>query len=67
MKRIENHCVGCAVPAYPCIGNACPNRRVLVYYCDECKNEITTDVNEVDGQDLCNECFEKLTINLEEE
>lgn len=34
MRAIEDHCCGCAVPGYPCLGADCPNRRVLVLYCD---------------------------------
>lgn len=60
MKRIENHCVGCAAPGYPCLGDACENRRVVVYYCDECKYSIEGDVYEVDRKDLCENCLKKL-------
>ena len=28
MITYENECCGCAVPAYPCMGDACPNRHV---------------------------------------
>ena len=34
MTVIENHCCDCAAPGYPCMGSACPNRRVPVFYCD---------------------------------
>jgi hypothetical protein len=34
--RIENHCCDCAVPGYPCLGEACSRRHVRVFYCDKC-------------------------------
>lgn len=57
MVKIENHCCDCAVPGYPCMGSACPNRRVKVYYCDVCGDEIEGDVYEVDGEHLCEGCL----------
>ena len=59
MFRIEDHCCGCAVPSYPCAGNACPNKNVKVYYCDHCGEELD-EVYEVDGEDLCEECLKKM-------
>ena len=57
MIEYENECCDCAVPAYPCRGPSCPNRRVPHYYCDECGEESTT--YEFDGEELCLECIEK--------
>ena len=61
MVRIENHCCQCAVPGYPCQGEACSLRHVRVYYCDRCKGEISRDSqvykSEIDGKDLCEECY----------
>ena len=62
MKKIENHCCGCAVPAYPCIGDLCPNRNVEVHYCDnpECEVELPDDeIYEVDGEELCEKCLKE--------
>ena len=56
MKRIENHCCDCAVPGYPCRGDACPLRRVEVYYCDKCGCELE-EVYEVDDEVFCEECL----------
>lgn len=56
MIRIENHCIGCAVPSYPCRGSACPNRNVEVHYCDRCEAEME-EVYFVDGEELCEECL----------
>ena len=61
MKRIENHCCGCAVPGYPCMGKYCPNTSVPVYYCDKCGSEIYCDeVYEVDEKDLCEDCLKEI-------
>jgi hypothetical protein len=61
MKKIENHCCGCATEAYPCSGSLCPNRRVAVYYCDNCKSQLEDDeIYEVDGEDLCETCLKDL-------
>lgn len=67
MKRIENHCVGCAAPGYPCLGDACENRRVAVYSCDKCGDDIGDEVYEAFGSDLCEDCLKKLfKKNLED-
>jgi hypothetical protein len=60
VKRIENHCCDCAVPGYPCLGSACPNTRVVVYYCDKCRFEIDDEIYEVDGEELCEECLKDM-------
>lgn len=61
MLRLENHCVGCASPGYPCRGASCPNRHVTVFYCDNCKAEIGDEdyvhKSEIDDKDLCAECY----------
>ena len=57
----ENHCVDCATPAYPCRGSSCPNRRVEVHYCDKCGYQLERiNINEANGDELCDECFEEL-------
>lgn len=58
MIRIRNECCDCAVPGYPCLGSACPNRHVEVHYCDECGAELDEIHN--DGQDLCWRCRDGL-------
>lgn len=58
MIRIENHCCGCAVPGYPCMGTSCPNRRVEVHYCDKCGDELG-EIYDVDGEELCEECLKE--------
>lgn len=62
MTRIEDGCVGCAAPGYPCLGAACPKRNMTVYYCDLCGEEIDPDevyANE-EHSELCAECLHKL-------
>lgn len=59
MVRIENHCCNCAVPGYPCLGNACERRHVEVHYCDNCEFEIDGDIYEVDGEELCEDCLKE--------
>jgi hypothetical protein len=57
VRRIENHCCDCAVPSSPCRGEFCPLRRVEVYYCDVCRDEIYGDVYLADGTELCEDCL----------
>lgn len=57
MVKYENECCDCAVPAYPCMGNACPNRKVPHYYCDSCGDE--TKLYRYDGEELCLNCIEE--------
>ena len=56
MRRVENDCCGCAVPAYPCMGDSCPNRHVIHLYCDKCENE-TSNLYSYNGQELCESCL----------
>lgn len=56
MIILENHCVDCAVPGYPCLGIHCPKANVEVHRCDECNTELD-DIYEVDGEELCEECL----------
>ena len=61
MVKIENHCCDCAVPGYPCRGSACSRRHVEVHYCDKCDSEIPDgDINEVDGCEYCDDCYDEL-------
>lgn len=60
MKQYENECVDCGLP---CIGDACPNRNVLHYYCDECDEE--TQLYYFDGRELCISCIEDLLEKVE--
>ena len=52
MIKYENHCCGCAVPAYPCMGKSCPNVDVPVYYCDVCGDDTLAEY-EIEGEHYC--------------
>lgn len=56
MHRYENQCCDCAVPAYPCMGNSCPLRRVLVTECDKCGNSEDT-LYHWNGGEYCLDCI----------
>lgn len=57
MIKVIDMCCDCAAPGYPCRGAMCPNRRVEVYYCDRCGEEIDGDIYEDDGEELCEACL----------
>ena len=59
MRRYESNCVGCTSMGVPCMGFTCPNRKVPVYYCDKCEEELD-EVYEVDGEELCEECLKDM-------
>lgn len=54
MTKYENECVDCGLP---CLGNSCPNRNVLRYYCDQCEDE--AKLYHFDGEELCLNCIEE--------
>lgn len=58
MLKIENHCMGCAAPGYPCRGSLCPNRKVEVHYCNKCGEELD-EIYDVDGEELCEYCLKE--------
>ncbi|MBQ2395637.1 MAG: hypothetical protein II304_01175 [Bacteroidales bacterium] len=63
---MEDECCGCAVPAYPCLGSACPRRNIPHFYCDECEKEVEELYKTEDG-DLCEKCvlmrYEKVRLD----
>lgn len=63
-----NECCGCAVPAYPCLGDACHLRHTPKYICDWCgTDELDPDeIEDVDGDDVCLECIAKMEENEDE-
>lgn len=65
-KVYEDECCGCAVPAYPCMGSACPNRNVLHLICDKCKEDVE-ELYDTENGELCEECtlkqFKKVVID----
>ena len=70
MIKYENECCGCAVPGYPCMGSACPNRNVPHMYCDRCGEEFEK-LYKFDGEEICAECllsnFEYISIDDSED
>ena len=74
MIKYENHCCGCAVPGYPCIGDSCPYVDVPVYYCDNCNDETYAQYN-IEDNHYCEEhakeyvrkIFDELTISEQAE
>lgn len=54
--RYENDCCGCAVPAYPCLGESCPLQHQKHYYCDNCHEE-ADKLYRLDGDELCESCM----------
>lgn len=59
MVKIENQCVGCS-PEIGCFGEICPNRKVKIYECDKCHEEV--DAGELfhwNGYELCIDCIKE--------
>ena len=54
MQRIENECVSCGLP---CLGDSCPYRNVIRYYCDNCGDE--NKLYHYDNLEICGECLLK--------
>jgi hypothetical protein len=52
MMKIENHCNCCDLP---CID--CGRKRVEVYYCDKCGEELVEDVYEDEDKHYCDQCL----------
>lgn len=59
----ENRCVGCPDGMF-CMGSTCPMVNVSVSYCDHCGGYSSI---ESDGEDFCEECFEKLLDKIFDE
>lgn len=58
MITYEDECCGCAAPAYPCMGDECPNRNVKHLYCDKCGDDVER-LYKYDGQEVCEVCLLK--------
>lgn len=52
MKKIEDECVNCPMG---CVGDVCPNKNVVRFYCDNCGEEEMLYI--YDGEELCQECL----------
>lgn len=64
MRRVHNECVGCTTMGLPCMGRYCPNRNIVRFYCDKCKEE--KELYHYDGKELCIECIEESLEKVEE-
>ena len=61
MKKVTNECVCCGLP---CLGESCPYRRVVRYYCDKCGREEKLYYYDEkihlfivsDGHSICRQC-----------
>lgn len=60
--RYENHCCGCAVPAYPCTGE---HKKVLVHFCDSC-GEDDRPIYEFYNKELCLVCLSNELVLVQE-
>lgn len=58
MRATENECVGCTDLGLHCLGDSCPNRSVVRFYCDECGIEET--LYETEYGELCSSCLLKM-------
>ena len=74
MIKYEDHCCGCAVPGYPCLGSSCSRMNMPVCYCDYCNDNIHAEY-EIEGEHYCEkhaqeylkEVFEELTVSEQAE
>lgn len=60
LQITESDCVSCGLP---CLHESCPHYKVTRYYCDMCGDEST--LYELDGQELCIDCVEKVLPMVE--
>jgi hypothetical protein len=65
MITITNECVDCKSGGLHCLGTSCPNRRVVRYFCDKCRDERIT--YHFDGKELCINCIEEMLEEVTEE
>lgn len=66
MTKVENECVGCPAET-GCLGDICPNRNVVRFYCDKC-HDCCDELYHFDGQELCVDCIvqslEKVEVTI---
>lgn len=61
MKRIESECIGCKDIGLFCMGDNCPYKIVVRFYCDRCDEEAT--LYDYYGEELCKDCIlEKFNV-----
>lgn len=57
MKKIENECVDCKDIGLHCLGDICPNRNIVRFYCDRCHEE--EKLYHYEDEELCEDCLLK--------
>ena len=57
MTAYENRCVGCRDTGLPCLGASCSLQHVSVVYCDRCGEELSGDIYDCGGEELCEDCL----------
>lgn len=53
MRKVEDECVVSCIGN--CMGNSCPYKNVVRYYCDKCGEEAT--LYHYDNEELCEYCL----------
>ena len=60
MVRVESGCVDCGLP---CVHEACPHYKVVIYECDSCGNE--DELFHYEGEELCVDCIKRRLERVE--
>ena len=55
MTEYKNNCVGCRDIGLPCMGDACSNKNIRIFYCDRCGKRMEP-ANKINSEHLCEEC-----------
>jgi hypothetical protein len=66
MIKYKNNCVGCRDIGLPCMGDACSNKRVRIFYCDRCGGESRT-LYVYDDEQICGDCLLDMFDVVEED
>jgi len=53
----ESDCVCCG---FPCDGDKCPHRNIIIYTCDRCNMEVD-ELYRFNGEQVCLACIEDMT------
>lgn len=66
MIKYKNNCVGCTSIGLPCMGDACSNKNIRIFYCDRC-GEKMGPANKINGYHLCEECQSDMLDDVKED